>query len=269
MSAAETAASHDAAQHASGGFDAGALIMDNILDHVWYPIPKVFGIDMSITKVVVMLWLAAAILIILGWLASRSIKEPVPRGFRSVMETLVLFVRDEIARKSIGHGADFFVPYLLTAFFFILVCNLLGLVPGMKSPTAIISVTATLAIMTFVMTQVAGIRNYGVVKHFQNLLPHGLPKWLLPIMIPVELLGLFSKPFALAVRLFANMTAGTVIIVSLISLIFILETSLVATAAVPFAVFIYMLKILVGFIQAFIFTLLSALFIGMAAHPAH
>jgi len=202
-------------------------------------------------------------------LAARRSREPVPRGLRAALEVLILFVRDEIGAKCIGKGHEKYTGYLLTTFFFILTCNLLGLVPGMSTATGAISVTAALAVIAFLMIQLAGIRNYGVVGHIKNLVPHGLPTMILPIMIPVEILGMLTKPFALAVRLFANMTAGHVVILSLIGLIFILEHAAVAAVAVPFALFIYVLELLVAFIQAFIFTLLTALFIGMSAHPAH
>ena len=123
--------------------------------------------------------------------------------------------------------------------------------------------------MTLVMIQFAGIREYGLVRHFKNLVPHGLPVLLLPVMIVVELLGMLSRPFALCIRLFANMTAGHVMILSLIGLIFILETPWVGLAAVPFRLFVFLLELLVAFIQAYIFTMLASLFIGMSVHPAH
>jgi F-type H+-transporting ATPase subunit a len=123
--------------------------------------------------------------------------------------------------------------------------------------------------MAFAMIQVSGMREYGVLGHFKNLLPPGLPAWLIPIMLPVEFLSMFTKPFALCIRLFANMTAGHVVILSLISLIFIMKTAYMAAVSVPFALFIYLLEILVAFLQAYIFTMLTSLFIGMSVHPAH
>jgi F-type H+-transporting ATPase subunit a len=290
MTAAETEAVHgageqaagQAAEHGAGGFDAGGMIMHHILDakefevpwtggQVILPLPEfhLFGLDLSVTRAVLMMWIASAFLIVLFWRAARTAGDPVPRGLRGALEVLILFIRDEIGKKCIGKGHERYTGYLLTTFFFILTCNLLGLVPGMSTATAAISVTAGLAIMAFLMIQLAGIRNYGVLGHFKNLVPHGLPPAILPIMIPVEILGMFTKPFALCVRLFANMTAGHVVILSLIGLIFILEHVAVAAVAVPFALFIYVLELLVAFIQAFIFTLLTGLFIGMSAHPAH
>jgi F-type H+-transporting ATPase subunit a len=263
-----------------GGFDAGPYILHHILDAQTIEIPwsgkeihlptlHLGSFDLPITRNVVMMWVASAILVVLFTLAARRSKEPVPRGLRNVLETLVLWVRDDIARKTIGHGADRYLPFLLTLFFFVLTCNLLGLIPGMGTATSVISVTAALATMALVMIQFAGIREYGVVKHFKNLVPHGIPIWLLPVMIVVEALGILSRPFALAIRLFANMTAGHVVILSLVGIIFLLQTPWVAFAAVPFTLFIFLLEILVCFIQAYIFTMLASLFIGMSAHPAH
>jgi F-type H+-transporting ATPase subunit a len=305
--AAGEAIAHEAATHGGGEFDAGGMIMHHILDSREFEVPlsaltgnpwiihlphwqfELFGrtVDISITKNVLMLWIASAIVLTLFTLAARKSHEPVPRGLRGFLEVLIQFVRDEIARKSIGKGADYFVPYLLSTFFFILTCNLLGLIPGMATATSCnllglipgmatatsgISVTAALAVIAFVMIQLAGIRNYGLMGHIKHLVPLEFSWGMLPIiliLIPVEILGLLVKPFALCVRLFANMTAGHVVILSLISMIFILKTPFMGLVSVPFALFIYLLEILVAFIQAFVFTLLTALFIGMSAHPAH
>jgi F-type H+-transporting ATPase subunit a len=168
------------------------------------------------------------------------------------------------------------VGYLLTTFFFILTANLLGLIPGMSTATGNISVTASLALVAFVVIQFAGMREYGPVQHFKNLVPHGLPLWLVPIMFLLELLSMFIKPFALCIRLFANMMAGHVVILAFISLIFILGamySPVVGWAASPvavfFALFVHLLELLVALLQAYIFTMLTANFIGMSAHPAH
>jgi F-type H+-transporting ATPase subunit a len=189
---------------------------------------------------------------------------------------LILFIRDEVARKSIGPGADRFVGYLLTTFFFILGCNLLGLIPGGASATGNISVTAGLALIAFTVIQFGGIREHGVIKHIKNLVPPGLPGWLVPIMFVLELLSMLIKPFALCIRLFANMMAGHVAILAFFSLIFILSSlygSAVGLGVSPFVIafelFVYCLEILVAFLQAYIFTVLTANFIGMSVHPAH
>jgi F-type H+-transporting ATPase subunit a len=236
------------------------------------PLPEIhlFGIDFSITRHLVFMWFAVVVLLIIFIKAARSYRSSsVPKGFTNLLEVMIVFVRDEIAKPTIRKGYEKFVPYLLTAFFFILFLNLLSLVPWGVAVTGNISVTATLAIITFVVTQAGGIMKNGFFGYFKGLVPHGIPGWLLPVMVIVELLGLFTKPFALAIRLFANMFAGKIIIYSLIGLIFILHTIFVAPVSVAFSLFIFMLKLLVSLIQAYIFTMLSSLFIGMAVHQEH
>ncbi len=234
------------------------------------PTIHLFGYDISITKHVVFMWLAAVILLTVLTIVSRSYKKSlVPKGVSNFMEILIVFVRDEIARPTIGKGFEKFVPYLLTTFFFILTCNFIGLFPYTATSTSNISVTATLAIISFGVIQGGGMRKNGLFGYFKGLLPHGVPAWLLPIMFVVEILGLFTKPFALAIRLFANMTAGHIVILALLGLIFILRTYFVAPVSVSFALFIYLLEVLVAVIQAYIFTMLSSLFIGMAVHQEH
>jgi F-type H+-transporting ATPase subunit a len=229
--------------------------------------PLVFTIgsvtfDMTPSKHVVMMWIAAALLLLLLLGATRR-KALVPRGVYNFVELLVQFVRD-IAVSNIGkRDADRFVPYLATAFFFILAMNLLGLVPWMATATANLSVTVGLALFTFVITQYAAIRAQGpggYLKHLTGGVPPSLA-WLWPIMIPVEILGLFTKPFALTVRLFANMVAGHFVILALLGLIFSISVA-VAPVSVALALAIFMLELFVAFVQAYIFTMLSALFIG-------
>ena len=223
-----------------------------------------------------MMWFVAAFLVLIFSLAARRTKENVPSGLRNVLEIFIVFIRDEVARKSIGVGADRYVGYLLTTFFFILGCNLLGLIPGMSTATGNISVTAGLALMAFAVIQYSGIREHGLVQHFKNLVPSGLPPWLVPVMFVLELLSMLIKPFALCIRLFANMMAGHVAILAFVSLIFILS-SLYGTVAgvaispfvIAFELFVHLLEILVAVLQAYIFTMLTANFIGMTMHPAH
>jgi len=145
----------------------------------------------------------------------------------------------------------------------------LGLLPYGSTATSNISVTATLAVISFLFIQIGGMMKNGVFGYFKGLIPHGIPFWLLPIMLVVEILGLFTKPFALAIRLFANMTAGHIVILALIGLIFILHTYVVVPVSISFALFIFLLEILVALLQAYIFTMLSSLFIGMAVHQEH
>ncbi len=229
-----------------------------------------FGIDISITKHVVFMWLALVILVVTFIFVARSYRKSlIPRGITNLTEVLIVFVRDEIARPTIGKGNERFLPYLLTAFFFILTCNFLGLIPYGSTATSNIAVTATLATISFIVIQVGGMMKNGIFGYFKGLIPHGIPMWLLPIMLVVELLGLFTKPFALAIRLFANMTAGHIVIMALLGLIFILHTYVVVPVSISFALFIFLLEILVALLQAYIFTMLSGLFIGMAVHQEH
>jgi F-type H+-transporting ATPase subunit a len=217
--------------------------------------------DMTPNKHLVMMWLAGILLLALFLFATRR-RSLVPRGIYNFLELLVQFVRDELAVKNIGKkDADRFVPYLCAAFFFILFMNLFGLIPFAATATGNVAVTAALALFTFVITQYTAIRAQGLsgwLKHLTAGVHWSL--WL--IMVPVEFLGLFTKPFALTIRLFANMVAGHIVILSLLGLIFALGTGWVALASVPMALAIFLLEIFVAFVQAYIFTLLSALFIG-------
>jgi ATP synthase F0, A subunit len=226
-------------------------------------------LDFSITKNVVLLFLIALIMFLAFTAVARSYKKnpKAPKGFANLLETLVVFVRDDIAVPNIGnHKYERYMPYLLTVFFLILIGNLLGLVPIISGTlTNDIVFTGTLAVITFLITTFSGNRNY-----WQHIFATpGVPKWLAPIMIPVEIIGMLTKPFSLMIRLFANITAGHVIILSLIGLIFTLETIFVSPVSVGFSLFISILELLVAFIQAYVFTLLSALFIGGAVAEEH
>ena len=243
------------------------VLMHHVMDQPFFGLPS---------KHLVFFVVAAVLVILLTRLAVRSYdKKRQPRGVGSLVETLVLFVRDDIAEANIGHDGRKFVPLLCSFFFFILVAALVGLIPGTATSTGNIAVTLSLALVSFAAQQWAGISKYGLYGHFHNLVPPGMPLLLLPIMIPVEILGMFTKPFALTVRLFANMLAGHMVITTLLLLIPLMgELSFFAGAAmapisIVLAVFIMLLEVLVAFIQAYIFTLLSAIFIGMYAHPAH
>lgn len=244
---------------------------------VHLPHLELFGIDFSITKHVVMMWLAAALLLVIMRMAARRKRGEVPTGFAAAIEAVVEFIRDEIAIPNLGRKlGTALTPYLCTVFFFILTCNLIGLVPYASTPTGNVSVTAGLAILTFILTQAMGIKTSGIGGYLKHLT--GGVHWLMwPIMVPVEFLGLFTKPFALCIRLYANMTAGHVVILSLISLIFIFGKSGanpiagygIAPISVGFSLFVNLLEILVALLQAYIFTLLSSVFIGLASHSEH
>ena len=235
------------------------------------PLPQfepVFGIDLSITRHLVMMWVASALLIG-SLLAVCRRPQLVPTGLANLFEAVVVFIRDEVVMPIMGERGRPFLPFFLTIFFFILFCNLLGLIPYCATATGNVSVTAALALCTFAIVQVTGIVNNGLFGYFKSLVPSGIPWWLLPIMVPIEILGLLFKPFALCIRLFANMIAGHVAILVFLGLIIMLHSYLVAPFSIALAVAIYLLEIFIAVIQAFIFTLLSSLFISMAAHPEH
>lgn len=226
--------------------------------------------DFSITKNVLSMFIGVLILILVFAATGKKYKNSLsPKGIAKFMEPLVLYVRDEIAVPNIGkHKANKFLPYLLTVFFFIWINNLLGLVPffpGGANVTGNIAVTAVLAIITFIITNINGNKHYW--GHIFAM--PGVPKFVLIILTPVEILGLFTKPFALAVRLFANITAGHIVVLGLVSLIFIFQNYMVAPVSIIMVLFISCLELLVAFLQAYVFTLLSALFIGMAVEEAH
>lgn len=248
-------------------------ILHHIIDHDFIKLQPLhigaFILDLSITNKVLMMLIAAFLLIAGLTLAARSnSKNKVPRGFGNFVEMIMVFLRDEVVIPSMGNTGVKYLPFFFTLFFFILTSNFLGLVPFMSTPTGSISITAGLAIITFVMTQALGMKNNGPIKYWKGLVPPGIPVFVLPIMIIVEFLGLLTKPFALCIRLFANMTAGHVVILALIGLIFSLGYG-ATPVSIGFALFIYLLEILVGLLQAYIFTMLSALFIGMAVHQEH
>jgi F-type H+-transporting ATPase subunit a len=258
-----------ASQGAEHGAEAniGDVILHHVLDAKILSI-KILGIDFSITKHVLMMWIAAALVVFVFRYAFRE-QRIVPSGVANLLEAIVVFLRDEVILPNMGEEGRRYLPYLLTVFFFILFCNLLGLIPFAATATGNISVTAALALMSLIMIQVGGIREYGLKHHLQNLIPPGLPVWLLPIMIPVEIMGQLTKPFALCIRLFANMTAGHIVILSFLSMIFILKSLFVSPISVFFALFISLLELFVAFLQAYIFTMLTSLFIGMSIHPQH
>lgn len=224
--------------------------------------------DFSITKNVASMFVSILLLVGLFGAAGSSYKKHglgAPKGVARVLEPLVVYVRDEIAVPNIGEKKYArYMPYLLTAFFFIWINNLLGLIPGGANFTGNIAVTLTLAAFTMIITNVSGTKTY-----WGHIFKPHVPLWLYPIMIPVELIGVLSKPFALTIRLFANITAGHIIILSLVALIFIFKNIALAPVSVAFVLFISCLELLVAALQAYVFTLLSALFIGLALEEPH
>ena len=235
-------------------------------------------VNLSPTKHVVMMLIAALLVsvILIGTARAHARHHHEvgrPKGFAAGLEAMVLYMRNEVILPNVGHHGNGFVPYLLTIFFFILTANLLGLVPYGSTATGNIAVTATLAIMTFIVVEVAGMRAQGIhylstIFYWNTELPIYMRIPMFLIMSPVEMIGKLTKPFALAIRLFANMTAGHIVVLALIGLIF---TFAGPVSAAPFlmAVAIMMLELFVAFLQAFIFTLLASVFIGQIREAHH
>lgn len=235
-------------------------------------------LDVSPTKHVVFMWLSAlcALVLLLSVAAShRKRSESIgrPTGFAAGIESVILYLRNEIYMPVLGHGGSPYVPFCLTLFFFIVWCNLWGLMPWGSTATGNIMVTATLAMITFVVVEIAGIKALGsgylgTIIYWPHDMPFIMKAGMTLIMTPVELAGKITKPFALTIRLFANMIAGHVIILSLIGLIFMFGFK-IAIAPLAMALFIMLLELLVAFIQAFIFSLLAAVFIGQIRSAHH
>jgi F-type H+-transporting ATPase subunit a len=237
------------------------------------------AIDLSPTRHLVFMLLAATLVMLVFVLSARSIARAQARGrpakgFAGAMEATALYMRQEIVLPNVGPHGEHFAPYLLTLFFFILGMNLLGLLPGGATATGNISVTAALAIMAFFVIELTGMRTLGPKGYLSTIfyLPHGLPGgpggailkvFLLAVMTPIELIGKLAKPFALAVRLFANMTSGHVLVLALIGLTFLFKSYTVGVAASLLATGVMVLEVFVAFLQAFVFTLLTSVFIGL------
>jgi F-type H+-transporting ATPase subunit a len=279
-----------------GPFDITEMILHHLADSPYWETP--FGVlhlpqfepvqlgpltlDFSITKHVLFMLIAATGVAVLLIAAARDAQRAQaagagrgPKGAANVVEAMVLFVRDEIALKNIGHGGERYVPYIVSVFFFILFCNLLGLVPWGASPTGDLSVTMALALMTFFTVEAAGMRELGFKGYLGTIFyaPPGMPLFMrIPmyvIMTPVEFLGKLTKPFALMVRLFANMTAGHAIVLALTGLL-VVATQAGAIWVTPAPLFmatgIMVLEIFIAFLQAYVFSVLSAVFIGLIRH---
>ena len=283
-----------------GGFDIKEMILHHLADspewegpfglvvHLPQFAPVHLGpitIDFSITKHVLFMAAAALLVAVLLIVAARDAKREHasgaargPKGAANVVEAFVLYIRDEVALRNIGHGGERYVPYIVTVFFFILFCNLLGLLPWGASPTGNLAMTAVLAVITFVTVEIAGMKALGAKGYAKTIFyaPEGMslgmkiPMYL--IMTPVEFLGKLTKPFALAIRLYANMTAGHAVVLALTGLLVaasLASALFVAPAPVIMAVAIMILEIFVAFLQAYIFAMLSAVFIGLIRHAAH
>jgi F-type H+-transporting ATPase subunit a len=305
-------AQEHATEAVAGAFNAGEMIMGHVAnsgaDHPLVHLPTVLGIDLSVTKHVLMLWLVAAfVFITVTWTVRRYLRQDrlVPSGLMNGLEALVEFVRDAIAQPNVGRKwVGTWTPLLLTFFVFILCANAIGLIPlfevvglldrfvlhtspdsflnqvlhGGSTATANFNVTAALATITFGSIILAGTLAHGFVKHWVNLVPRGLAWPIYILLIPIELMGMFVRPFALTMRLAANMTGGHIAILAILSFVFLFAEKLGSATAgvgvglvlsVPLAVGIGALEIIVVLVQAYVFTLLSAVFIGMAIHVHH
>jgi len=297
---------------AEKGFNAGETIIEHVSnsshDQPLIALPRVFGIDLSVTKHVFMLWLVAAIVFFLvTWTVRRYLKQDrlLPSGFMNAIEAVVEYVRDSIVQPNVGRKwVETWAPLILTFFFFILSANAIGLIPifevlalidrfvlhtssdsfinhlihGGTTATSNFNVTAALAAITFGAIIIAGSKAHGFITHWKNIVPHGLHPAIYVLLIPIEILGMFVRPFALTMRLAANMTGGHIAILSILSIIFLFAQNfggalagigVGVVASVPLAVGISALEIIVVLVQAYVFTLLSAVFIGMAIHVHH
>lgn len=255
-----------------GVYDGYKLEHNHILklDAAGQPDHHASIIDLSITKVVAQLFLSAILMLIIFNAVAKGFKNnkgKAPKGLQSALEPIITFVRDEVVKPNIGPKYEKFLPYMLSVFFFIFINNLLGLIPGSANLTGNIAVTLVLSILTFIITHVNAKSGYW--KHI--FMPPGVPVALYPIIVPVEIIGMFTKPAALMIRLFANITAGHIVLLSLLGLIFIFKSWAVAPVSVAFTLAMNCLELLVAFLQAFIFTLLSSMYIGsaVAEHDHH
>jgi F-type H+-transporting ATPase subunit a len=301
-----------AGQAAGDVFNAGEMIIGHVsnsaLDHALIRFPPLFGVDLSVTKHVFMLWVVAiSLFVVVTTLVRRYVRQVrlVPTGPMNLLEVAVEFIRDTVVEPNVGaKWVNTWTPLILTFFLFILCANAIGLVPifdvlglldhyvlhtgdqsfmkhlvhGGPTATSNYNVTAGLAVITFFAILIAGTRAHGFIKHWKNLVPHGLPAPLYVLLVPMELLGMVVRPFALTMRLAANMTGGHIAILAILSFVFIFThmfgTWLAGAAigmvfSVPLAAAISGLEIIVVLVQAYVFTLLSAVFIGMAIHSHH
>lgn len=245
------------------------ILEHHLLDHRLCALFTIGQKPVYLTLHALMMMIAGGLLVVLAWAMVRKTSTEIPSGWANALEAFIIYIRDEIIRPNMGHEGDAYLPYFLTLFFFILICNLLGLVPWGATATGNISVTAALAMTTFLLINFSGIRQHGFWRYLQSFIPHGLPFWLVPLMLPIEILGLLTKTFALCIRLFANMIAGHIVILAFISLIFIFKALWMAPVSVGASIGLGLLEIFVAFLQAYVFTLLTAIFVGAALHPQH
>jgi len=292
-------------------FNPGEVIIEHVsnssIEHPLIQLPTILGVDFSVTKHVLMVWLVAvAVFLVVSLTVRRYLRQnrPLPSGFMNALEFVVVYLRDNIVEPNVGRKwVNTWTPLLLTLFVFILTANLVGIIPvfdvlsllnhtvlhlreasfmaqvlhGGSTPTGNYNVTAALATVTFLAIITAGSRAHGFVQHWKNLVPHGVPVWLYPLLLPLEVIGMLIRPFALTMRLAANMTGGHVAILAILSFVFIFA-ELYGSAAglgvgvvlsLPVGVGLLALELIVILVQAYVFTLLTAVFIGLAIHTHH
>lgn len=232
-------------------------------------LPKVAGIDISLNMMVITMFITVTLILIIMLLAAKKPKM-VPGPIQSIGESVVLFVRNSIVMEMMGKNGLPWVPFLTTVFLFILFNNLLGLIPGLATPTSSIYVTASLALMIFFSVHIAGVIKHGPWKYFKALvLPGGAPIWLAPLFVPLEIISALAKPFSLMVRLFANMFAGHTVMVVFLGLILLYGSYVIAPFPLALSIAVGMLEIGFKILQAYVFTVLSAMYIGDALHGGH
>lgn len=274
-----------AAASAASGKEGEETLGDFLTHHIsnsheWHPTPwthislpsgwNVLGVDMGISTHVLMMLIAAGLLVLLFALGGRRVRHTPTSKLGHALEALVLYVRDEVVEPNLGkQDTAKWLPFFLTLFFFLLALNLISLIPGWAAATGNVNFTAALALLIFVVFNVAGMVKNGPGHYLANVVPSGVPLFVLPIIAVIEFMGLFTKTVALCIRLFANMTAGHILLLSLTGLIVVFKTAWVALGFAPMTLFIYLIEVLVAFLQAYIFTLLSALFVGQAIHQEH
>ncbi len=248
-------------------------LMEHLHPHVYIPL-MIGGIDISITNAVVAIWIASFLVFLTLTLAGRA-GRLIPRGIQNFMETLVQFARQTLVVEILGEEGIAWFPFIATLFFFILYCNLLGLVPYFPgfTPTSNIWVTASLAIVVFLCTHAAGMAKHGIGRYFKNFIPGGMPRGIGGIVLTgflllVEIISHLARPFSLAVRLFANMTAGHLVIMVFISMIFMIS-AFITPVSVVMAVVMMAFEIFVSVLQAFIFAILASIYISLAVHAEH
>lgn len=263
----------------SGGQDVSEFIIHHLMNaDTWHPLPGVgipllgditlFGVNVGLSLHALMLVIAAGIVFLLFGLLYKKQSCQAPSGITNMLEALVLFIRDEVCINYMGEeDGKRLAPFFLNFFFLILVMNLMGLIPFFVTATANINVTLGLSLITLTMMIVGGVVKNGLIGFVQLFLPPGVPKPIYMILFPIEIMGLFIKPFALTMRLFANMLGGHIVIFSLLGLI--MTFGWAGLPALGLALFIFFLELLVAFIQAYIFTMLSAMFVGTMLHPSH